>query len=472
MAKKKETKTADTPVDQTHVLLGPGGDILAEMPASERLTRLQALLAQWLRMENVVVLLGAGASCSQDGPTMSELEDWVLRNARELCANSPDLKPVLPIVESRLDGDTGKKKTAFSFERWLSVLANALFVVGSDDSPVAAISFKGLDSDQKPGNATVPLKSLEEFIRVIGRLVALRCTLSLTGITEDKVSPHHALIAKLVARDPSFGRAHVFTINYDTLVEQALDALGVRYTDGFVGTVERRFDSSAYGLDVYYPGEVAEGRVRRFDKFLHLYKPHGSIQWRRRTDGTITQVGVSPKQDFKAWEREGTEDKLGKLNQLFGDDSDPVCILPTEAKFVQTLGMPYSHLLRAFQQRLEVPQTFFLVVGYGFGDEHINAIINDSMTNPGLVMLAVDPFGGEALKKRIAAYQQAGERAFLLHGIRSDSKPRYATFTDFACDLLPHVKWIDDYVRLRKTERSLQQLDLRNGQGDDDSHDE
>ena len=31
---------------------------------------------------------------------------------------------------------------------------------------------------------------------------------------------HHAFLAKLVARDPSLGRVHLFTTNYDTLIEQ------------------------------------------------------------------------------------------------------------------------------------------------------------------------------------------------------------------------------------------------------------
>jgi len=45
------------------------------------------------------------------------------------------------------------------------------------------------------------------------------------------------------------------------------------------GRTDPSFDPTGYGLDIYFPGDVSEGRVRRFDRFLHLYKLHGSINW-------------------------------------------------------------------------------------------------------------------------------------------------------------------------------------------------
>ena len=82
-----------------------------------------------------------------------------------------------------------------------------------------------------------------------------------------------------MARDSNLGRTHLFTLNYDTLFEQAIELLGIQYFDGFSGRANSHFDPSVYGLDIYYPGELSEGRVRRFDKFLHFYKLHGSIHW-------------------------------------------------------------------------------------------------------------------------------------------------------------------------------------------------
>lgn len=99
-----------------------------------------------------------------------------------------------------------------------------------------------------------------------------------------QIAPQPAFLSKLVARDSNLGRTHLFTLNYDTLFEQALELLGVQYFDGCTGRAATRFDPSGYGPDIYYPGEVAEGRVRRFDKFLHFYKLHGSIHWFEQGD--------------------------------------------------------------------------------------------------------------------------------------------------------------------------------------------
>src|SRR4051794_29708752 len=109
-------KTDAEPV-KTHALLGPSGDLLAEVPIPEQLNRVQALLAQWLRMENVVVLLGAGASVSQGGPLMGDLEQFVLKSAIQIIDGHESLGDCLPVLRSRLA--EGKTST-YWFEQWLS----------------------------------------------------------------------------------------------------------------------------------------------------------------------------------------------------------------------------------------------------------------------------------------------------------------------------------------------------------------
>ena len=44
--------------------------------------------------------------------------------------------------------------------------------------------------------------------------------------------------------------------------------------------------------------------------------------------------------------------------------------------------MPYAHLFRSFQVRLGIPQTFLLVLGYGFGDDHVSRIIENALITP------------------------------------------------------------------------------------------
>lgn len=450
----------DSDIGSNYRLLGPGGDALNSLPdGGNAHQRIQALLAQWLRMENVVVLLGAGASKSQNGLLIRDLEKAVLEVMSQCCSDSADLGPMAPVVTARLKA-IGEGKTEIHFEQWLSYLTNAEHILGSKESPITSIAL---------GSAAVSRKCLQAFLKVAAWAIYAYCSLRLGGTTDGGVdSGHHALVGKLVARDPNFGRAHVFTTNYDSLIEQALDQLGVRYSDGFVGTVERRFDASSYGLDIYYPGEVAEGRVRRFDKFLHLYKLHGSVHWRFSESGRFVQTAHDRLKDCEIWRGKSLQDRSSELLKWAENGETAVGILPTANKFVQTLALPFAHLFRSLHQRLQVPQTFLLVIGYSFGDEHINAVIDDAMTNPSLVLLVVTPSADDKLKRRIESYQRAGERAFLLTGLEGAvGEPRAATFDDFSKSLLPNVQWMDDFVKLRRMENEIAQAKRRRDEGPD-----
>lgn len=103
------------------VSAGEGGDLLVGKSPEEGLRRIQALLANWLRMENVVVLTAAGCSVGaggrlMSGPAKNNLECLVL-DAVEHCPLPPNAKAVLD----------WKKKNYFghgNFEDWLSYLFN------------------------------------------------------------------------------------------------------------------------------------------------------------------------------------------------------------------------------------------------------------------------------------------------------------------------------------------------------------
>lgn len=236
-----------------------------------------------------------------------------------------------------------------------------------------------------------------------------------------------------------------------------MEELGIQYFDGFSGKANSRFDPAVYGLDVYYPGDVAEGRVRRFDKFLQLYKLHGSIHWRLEEGGRL----LARHQDIgfaKAYRAADASGKAKILETPAFNAIESFGILPTCQKFKQTLDMPYAHLFRLFHARLNQPQTFLIVVGYGFGDEHVTRIIETALMNPSLVMLVVEPNPDGAIVDRIRRYQSLGQRAFVLtERVAPGQKCSYklATFGDFAQNVMPDVKWLDDYTRLRVFEEQL-----------------
>ena len=419
------------------------GDLLEGLSGSAALDRIQALLSDWLRIENMVILVGAGCSISQKGVPLARLQDHVLDTVLDLGTDIPDLGKALDLVRARKD----QANSAVGFETWLSSIATAEHALNASGSLFQSVGAR-LGSEE----AQLKPSELSSLMAAISRIIVSRCSLTLPPFSTDGPSGHHALVAKLVARDPKLGRAHLFTVNYDLLVEAAADDLRVRYSTGFIGTVEPKFDSSAYALDLYYPGEVAEGRVQRFDKFFHLYKLHGSVDWRRKSQSELIRADSRSLPHWTDWQGWARNDKLDFLRS---EAEDAVAILPTESKYLQSIGMPYAHLFRALDSHLKTPQTFFLILGYGFGDEHINRIIDEALTNPGLVVLIVDPTPPPQLRQRLKRYQTTGERAFLLTGIPSDEEgpPHRATFEDFAVNLMPHVRWLDDFVRLRRVEQ-------------------
>ena len=132
--------------------------------------------------------------------------------------------------------------------------------------------------------------------------------------------------------------------------------------------------------------------------------------------------------------------------------------MPTSQKFTQTLDIPYAHLFRLFHARLNQPQTFLIVAGYGFGDDHVNRIVESALTNPSLVMLVVEPDPKSQILERIKRYQGLGQRAFVLSERVPAGSCTYttATFADFAQNVMPDVKWLEDYRRMRAFEEQLE----------------
>lgn len=425
---------------------GNAGDLLLGLDKKQGRVRLQALISEWLRMENLVVLAGSGTSVSAGGKTMADLETAVFETIKALS----DLPAsITPIIEARevapLIGDT------IGFEAWLSFIANALVIGQSEDAPFSGITW--------PDTPAPNLGDLQWFIDRLRMSIFSECALTLPDTVMAKsaedLAPQLSFLSKLVARDSNLGRTHLFTLNYDTLFEQALELLGIQYFDGFTGRAAARFDPSVYGLDVYYPGEVAEGRVRRFDKFLHFYKLHGSIHWFEQ-DGEMRarHPDLAP---FRTYARLTPSEKATALIGLT-NGTPSVGILPTANKFAQTLTMPYAHLFRSFQVRLGIPQTFLLVLGYGFGDDHVTRIIENALMNPSLVMLVIEPNPSSPIIERVRRYKDLGKRAFVLcptNDVFAASNFKYATFDDFARSVMPDVKWLDDFLRLRRFEKQI-----------------
>jgi hypothetical protein len=64
--------------------------------------------------------------------------------------------------------------------------------------------------------------------------------------------------------------------------------------------------------------------------------------------------------------------------------------------------------------RLGIPQTFLLVIVYGFYDDHVSCIIESTLVNPSLMMLVVEPNRASPVIDRVRRYKDLGKRALFV----------------------------------------------------------
>lgn len=262
---------------------------------------------------------------------------------------------------------------------------------------------------------------------LVSQLVS-QCTLPKSEISNG-IETHIKFVQKMLTRPLNLRRANIFTLNYDTLIEQASDASGIVLVDGFIGNVKRVFRPESYDLDFYFPAQTTEGRVHRFDRALHLYKLHGSINWFS---------------DEQSWENPYglTCTNGGEIEQ--GTD---VIIYPSPLKYGQTLGLPYSELFRRFCTAISQPQSVLFVVGYGFGDDHVNALIHQALAIPSFTMVIIDPSPGSSFVKKLI--ESKDERVIVIKG------SELGDFKKFTEELLPDIEQEDVQIKVTKTYNAL-----------------
>ena len=191
-----------------------GGDLLKNCDDNTAaVQRLQALLSEWLRMENLVVLTAAGCSVACGGKTMGDLEKAVLEAVNKIYGLPQGARA---IIKQRLKDNDNTRKPEWAktgFEQWLSYLVNSLYLEQQKDSPIASLQWK---------NASCEPKDIKKLIDYISKAIYAECALTLPKEKESDASktiaPHLAFLSRLMARDSTLGRTHLFTLNYDTLV--------------------------------------------------------------------------------------------------------------------------------------------------------------------------------------------------------------------------------------------------------------
>ena len=161
-----------------------------------------------------------------------------------------------------------------------------------------------------------------------------------------KDSPYHnlAIWSRSIRRERP---VHLFTTNYDLLMEQALEESSAPYFDGFIGARKAFFDLGAVEDEDLLP-----------PRWTRLWKIHGSLNWRLENETDVVR----------------TDQKTDKQSYL---------IYPSHLKYDQSRKMPYLAMLDRLKAFLLAPSSLLFICGYSFADEHINDVICRSLeANP------------------------------------------------------------------------------------------
>jgi hypothetical protein len=284
------------------------------------------------QFENLIVLTGAGSSKDVGGKLLTELWDETSNilgeeNLKKLCKLSHY-------------NDKEKKDGAYvkNLEKLLS-LANAA---------------KEYVSDEK-GEIDIYV-----CIEKIQKLIKEKCELVLPDN-----SPHEIFLEKITKRKVTLPRAKIFTLNYDTLFEQASRKRNFTVIDGFSFSFPRYFSGRNFDYDIVLRDK---SRVKEEDNFItrvfHLYKPHGSVDWERLKDGNIKQ-----------------SDKV----------TNALMIYPKDSKYENSYEQPFFEMMARFHQNLRKENVLLMCIGFSFNDKHIVTAIKEALTqNPSFQIVVVN----------------------------------------------------------------------------------
>jgi len=226
----------------------------------------------------------------------------------------------------------------------------------------------------------VDLKEVDTLINKVTGFLLISCKNEENNKKySDVVDLYKLFYKKLIYRDNNLSKTNIFTTNYDLYSEKALDELGILYSNGFSGFVERYFNPAVFNYAFAEQMELSNSKWNVIDNFIYLYKLHGSINW-IESDKQNHLFNVQEVQD---------------LDKITGK----VMIYPTPMKHMATLASPYSDLFREFQKKIMQDKTILVVMGYSFSDEHINNLIYQALTIPTFRLVVFQDGKKENIKK-------------------------------------------------------------------------
>lgn len=193
---------------------------------------------------------------------------------------------------------------------------------------------------------------------------------------------HTEFLRRLARR--SEPQVKIFNLNYDPLIERSAERARVRLYDGFCGNQHAFFEPAAFEERI---GRIhGTYKAKRFDettKPIQLIKLHGSMGW--------CECGPNCIRRCVEWYECTTGGTLKcPFTPNIPSEARLLMIPPQRRKASDTMTLPYSALWSMFRGALgqdSRPINRLVCLGYGFADEHVNAVIDGALARTDFTLL-------------------------------------------------------------------------------------
>lgn len=163
------------------------------------------------------------------------------------------------------------------------------------------------------------------------------------------------LIEKFIETHPQI--VNIVTTNYDRVLEHIMSYHNFPFTDGFNGKVLSIFDETEF----------------KDKEIVNVIKVHGSLNW-FDVDGEI------------------------RFLPFISKGESPKIIAPGKNKFKEAYGSPYRELIQKADNLIKAASSF-LVVGFGFNDEHLTPKIKTKINKGTPIVLITKNVSDSSLKE-------------------------------------------------------------------------
>lgn len=294
-------------------------------------------------LEDFTFLLGAGASVDARMPTVKELTEKLRKRLPDIPDINGTSRPEFSQVFDRIEAHDSS--VAWNYERlfeWIKLI---------------------LHVQEEPFRRLITVKLDQSIIDAMGAL-AFVIGGEIARLLESCQS-EPSYLAKLADFIPAQGRLKVFSLNYDCCLEDACQSAGIELTTGFDP------DTKTWNPSLFW----------REENGINLYKLHGSLRWHGVRDESrpnehfqyrleLMELKSEQRLPSHLKMRQEPELVLGPGNKLQSDD-------------------PFLTLFYEFHRSIRQAQVC-VIIGYSYGDPHINFIL-DRVLDAGGSLLDVNP---------------------------------------------------------------------------------